>query len=149
MAKVTTYNLTIDDTSSQIVYLPPTLVSATPDLLGGWNEYYNGTGFSSHLGETGLNASWHVTSRDGAALSIAFTGVFDCLSATIAENNSSIANNNYVPKVIHIYAFNLPTLYPHPITRPSACNLPPACGGQLTYARTAAFGSAACATCLD
>lgn len=76
MAGVTTYNLTIDDTSPQIVYLPPTLTSATPDLLGGWNEYYNGTGFNSYLGQTGLDASWHVTSRDGAALSIGFTGAF-------------------------------------------------------------------------
>lgn len=75
MTGATTYNLTIDDTSPQIVYLPPTFTNATSDLLAGWSEYYSGTGFSSYLGQIGRNTSWHVTSRDGAALSIGFTGV--------------------------------------------------------------------------
>ena len=74
MAGVTTYNFTVDDTSPQIVYLPPTLSSSSSDLQAGWNQYYNGTGFNAYPGQVGRNESWHVTNRDGAAFSIAFKG---------------------------------------------------------------------------
>ncbi|KAL5528404.1 hypothetical protein ACEPAF_7540 [Sanghuangporus sanghuang] len=75
MAQVVSYNLTIDDTSPQIAYLPATLNTTTPNLSSGWNQYFNGVGFNTFPGEIGFrNASLHLTQMDGANFSIAFTG---------------------------------------------------------------------------
>ncbi|KAL5507260.1 hypothetical protein ACEPAH_6716 [Sanghuangporus vaninii] len=75
MAQVVSYNLTIDDTSPQIAYLPATLNTTAPNLSSGWNQYFNGVGFNTFPGEIGFrNASLHLTQKDGANFSIAFTG---------------------------------------------------------------------------
>ena len=78
MAQAITYNLTIDDTSPQIAYIPSTLIGGTPDLVSSWNEYFDGVGFNTFPGEVGyFNASRHITQMDGANFSIAFTGEYD------------------------------------------------------------------------
>ncbi|KAI5123979.1 hypothetical protein M0805_006391 [Coniferiporia weirii] len=76
MAEVIAYNFTVDDTSPQIVYSPPTITasSLSPDLKDGWNQYFNGSGFNAYPGQVGHNASLHITSMDGASFSIAFKG---------------------------------------------------------------------------
>ncbi|THH07755.1 hypothetical protein EW145_g3171 [Phellinidium pouzarii] len=87
MAQVIAYNFTVDDTSPQIIYSPPTLASASPDpdLQGGWNQYFNGSGYDAYLGQVGLNTSLHITSRDNATFSIAFKG--DCSGNAIMHEH--------------------------------------------------------------
>ena len=77
MAQVTAYNLTIDDTSPQIVYSPPTYTGSSPDIQSTWNQYFDGVGFNTFPGQVGLrNESLHITQTDGANFSIAFTGQY-------------------------------------------------------------------------
>lgn len=72
----TTFNITVDDTSPQIVYRPLISTSATPftDLQNGWLQFFNASGFNSFPGQRGLGESAHVTTKDGATMSIGFTG---------------------------------------------------------------------------
>ena len=71
-----TINVTIDDTSPQIFYSPLVLTAGSPDLQQGWNQYFNGSGFSTFPGQFGIGESAHATSLNGATLSIPFTGAF-------------------------------------------------------------------------
>ena len=64
----------VDDTSSMISYLPRGDTLSTVNLTAGWNPYFEGTGFLTALGETGRGTSMHITSLDGASLSIRWHG---------------------------------------------------------------------------
>lgn len=74
---------TIDDTSPTVVYAPFGDTLNLPNLLAGWNPYYDGSGFASGIlgvdGEVGVGTSLHVTSRDGASLAVRWHGAPNCL----------------------------------------------------------------------
>ncbi|PBK73458.1 hypothetical protein ARMSODRAFT_1081657 [Armillaria solidipes] len=69
-----TLEFEVDDTSPAISYYPFRDTFSTPNLTAGWNPYYNGSGFLTSLGETGEGTSFHVSSLNGASLSIQWHG---------------------------------------------------------------------------
>lgn len=64
----------VDDTSPQISYFPFADTLSTPNLSAGWNPYFSLSGFAAALGESGNGTSHHITSLDGASLSIRWRG---------------------------------------------------------------------------
>ena len=74
------FQLVIDDTSPTISFFPLSDIIGIPDLFSGWNPYYTGSGFASTLGQQGVGDSLHITSLDGAALSIQWFGMCASLS---------------------------------------------------------------------
>ena len=74
MANSTTLQLTVDDTSPTIQYFPFADTFGQPDLLGGWNPYFTGSFFAATPGETGNGTSFHLTSHEGAVISLTFFG---------------------------------------------------------------------------
>lgn len=64
----------VDDTSPQISYLPFADTLSTPNISAGWNPYFSLSGFAAALGESGNGTSHHITSLDGASLSIHWRG---------------------------------------------------------------------------
>jgi hypothetical protein len=64
----------VDDTSPSISYFPFGDTFSLPNLTAGWNPYFDQTGFASTSGGTGNGTSYHVTSRDGASLSVQWKG---------------------------------------------------------------------------
>ncbi|KAK0213246.1 hypothetical protein DFS33DRAFT_1287543 [Desarmillaria ectypa] len=69
-----TLEFEVDDTSPAISYYPFRDTFSTPNLTAGWNPYYNGSGFLTSLEETGEGTSLHVSSLNGASLSIQWHG---------------------------------------------------------------------------
>lgn len=71
--------ITIDDTSPTITYRPSADTFSGPNLTAGWNPFYSETGFTPNpvTGE-GMGTSLHVTSADGASLSLRWNG--ECLA---------------------------------------------------------------------
>jgi hypothetical protein len=78
MADVVSYNITIDDTAPQITYSPLIQSNQTtaPNLVDGWFLNFLDGGFNTSPGQVGVGQSAHVTGKDGATLSIAFTGAY-------------------------------------------------------------------------
>ena len=74
MANSTTLQLSIDDSSPTIQYFPFADTLGQPNLLAGWNAYFTGSFFAATPGETGNGTSLHLTSHDGAAISLTFFG---------------------------------------------------------------------------
>lgn len=77
-----TFNLTIDDTSPQISYLPNEL-DDPPTLQGGWEScdpvsHCSDSGLNDFLGQLGQWDTLHITGREGASFSINFTGECSC-----------------------------------------------------------------------
>ncbi|TFK66553.1 hypothetical protein BDN72DRAFT_771819 [Pluteus cervinus] len=64
----------VDDTSPTIDYQPFADTLSTPSLGLGWNPYYSISGFSNALGTIGQGQSFHVTSLNGASLTIHWHG---------------------------------------------------------------------------
>ena len=64
----------VDDTSPTISYSPFGDTFSLPNLTAGWNPYFDGSNFPSTPGQTGNGTSYHVTSRDGASLSVQWKG---------------------------------------------------------------------------
>lgn len=77
MANATTLGIVLDDTSPTVQYYPYGDTFGEPNLLGGWNPYYTGTGFapSASASQPGEGTSWHLTAYDGATISLSFYGV--------------------------------------------------------------------------
>ena len=75
--------LTIDDTSPLIVYSPFRDTLSTPNLTTGWNPYYHSSGLASLIGQVGVGESYHITSMDGASLSVKWNG--ECASPSISR----------------------------------------------------------------
>ena len=73
MANVVYFN--VDDTSPQIGYSPYADTLSLPDLTGGWNPYYDDSGFVDGPGETGSGNSAHITAHDGATISVRWRGM--------------------------------------------------------------------------
>ena len=67
--------LVVDDTSPEIVYSPFGDTFSTPSTLEGWNPYYSASGFVTSQGEVGNGTSFHITSLDGAVLSLQWRGM--------------------------------------------------------------------------
>lgn len=71
----TSFVITIDDTSPTFVYSPFADTFGTPNLTAGWNPYYSETAFTPNpLTGEGNGTSLHVTSADGASLSLRWNG---------------------------------------------------------------------------
>ena len=70
----TSFELTLDDTSPIINYYPFAETLGAPNFVAGWNSYFSESGFLSELGEVGTGESMHVTSLDGAELTIQWFG---------------------------------------------------------------------------
>lgn len=66
--------LTIDDTSPTVSFSPFRDTLSTPNLSAGWNPYYATSGFASAPGQTGSGSSYHITSKNGAFLSLTWHG---------------------------------------------------------------------------
>ncbi|TFK44161.1 hypothetical protein BDQ12DRAFT_708173 [Crucibulum laeve] len=64
----------VDDTSPSISYFPFRDTFSTPNLSAGWNPYFDDSGFASVLGEEGNGTSLHITSLDGASISVQWHG---------------------------------------------------------------------------
>jgi hypothetical protein len=65
----------VDDTSPSISYFPFADTLSTPNLRAGWNPYFDDTGFAKSPGGKGSGPSFHITSLDGAQLSLLWHGV--------------------------------------------------------------------------
>ncbi len=65
---------TIDDTSPTLSFSPFRDTLSTPNLSEGWNPYCATFGFASALGQLGSGLSYHITSKDGASLSLTWHG---------------------------------------------------------------------------
>ena len=67
--------IAIDDTSPTIVYTPFADDPTGPNLTAGWNSFYSETGFTPDpVSGQGVGTSLHVTSADGASLSVRWNG---------------------------------------------------------------------------
>lgn len=67
------YLLRVNDNSPQIVYAP--LVDpGSADVHAGWKAVYSGSNSLSQPGAVGEGISLHVTSLDGAKMSLEWTG---------------------------------------------------------------------------
>lgn len=66
---------TVDDTSPTISYSPFPDTFGTPNLLAGWNPYFNVSGFATEQGTVGQGTSQHITSLDGASLGFQWRGM--------------------------------------------------------------------------
>lgn len=64
----------VDDTSPTISYSPFGDTFSLPNLTAGWNPYFDTSSFASTIGEIGSGTSYHVTSCDGASLSVQWKG---------------------------------------------------------------------------
>ncbi|KAI5890681.1 uncharacterized protein SCHCODRAFT_02632581 [Schizophyllum commune H4-8] len=89
MANVVYFN--VDDTSPQIGYSPFADTLSLPDLTGGWNPYYDDSGFADGLGETGSGNSAHITAHDGATISVRWRGTGIQLVGNATQASYSIA----------------------------------------------------------
>ncbi|KAK0462598.1 uncharacterized protein EV420DRAFT_1735277 [Desarmillaria tabescens] len=69
-----TLEFEVDDTSPAISYYPFRDTFSTPNLTAGWNPYFSGSGFLTSSGETGEGTSLHISSLNGASLSIQWHG---------------------------------------------------------------------------
>ena len=84
MANIVSYDIDIDDTAPQITYSPLIQSNETysPNPLDGWIlNFINGSGFNTSPGQIAVGQSAHITAKDGATMSIAFTGA--CLLSSI------------------------------------------------------------------
>ncbi|KAF8588650.1 hypothetical protein K439DRAFT_1334800 [Ramaria rubella] len=70
----TAFELELDDTSPVVNYFPFAETLGAPDFLAGWNSFFSDSGFLTELGQIGQGTSLHVTSLDGAALTIEWVG---------------------------------------------------------------------------
>jgi len=70
----------VDDTSPSVAYSPFGDTFSIPAPTAGWNPYFDGSGFASALGETGNGTSYHVTSLDGATISLQWKGASEIWS---------------------------------------------------------------------
>jgi hypothetical protein len=68
--------LSVDDSSPEIVYSPFRDSFSTPELLHGWNPFYSISGFATTIGMFGNGTSFHITSLDGATLSLQWHGMY-------------------------------------------------------------------------
>jgi hypothetical protein len=66
--------ISVDDTSPSLSYYPFRNALSTPDLTAGWNPYYDISGFASSPGQIGIGTSYHITSMDGASISMKWHG---------------------------------------------------------------------------
>ncbi|TRM69372.1 hypothetical protein BD626DRAFT_473852 [Schizophyllum amplum] len=89
MANVVYFN--VDDSSPQISYSPFADTLSLPNLSGGWNPYYDDSGFADGLGETGRGSSAHITAHDGAAISIRWRGTGIQLVGNATQASYTIA----------------------------------------------------------
>ncbi|KAL1679395.1 hypothetical protein EV122DRAFT_289577 [Schizophyllum commune] len=89
MANVVYFN--VDDTSPQIGYSPYADTLSLPDLTGGWNPYYDNSGFADGLGETGSGNSAHITAHDGATISVRWRGTGIQLVGNATQASYTIA----------------------------------------------------------
>ena len=74
MAESNVVQLVVDDFSPHVVYSPFGDTLSTPNPVAGWNPYYSLSGFASTLGQVGNGSTSHLTSLDGAALSLQWRG---------------------------------------------------------------------------
>ena len=101
MTEPTPFNITIDDTAPQIVYTPLITSSVDPsnDLAAGWIPYFNISGFNAFPGEEASGQSLHITSDDGAALAIGFTGEHPVLLCLPSSRWLCLCPGSYIAPV--------------------------------------------------
>lgn len=81
--------LSVDDTSPTIVYAPFGDTFGSPNLTAGWNPYFD-SGFNAFPGQVGNGTSSHITSLDGAALSITWQGTGIQLLGNVTQADFSL-----------------------------------------------------------
>nr|GAT58542.1 predicted protein [Mycena chlorophos] len=82
----------VNDTSPTIFYSPIGDPLGQPDLDGGWAPHWTVPGFSSaSIGAVGSGLSSHLTSLDGASLSLSFSGTGIQLFGNVTAASYSIA----------------------------------------------------------
>ncbi|PPR01256.1 hypothetical protein CVT24_006020 [Panaeolus cyanescens] len=90
----------LDDTSPTVKYSPLGDTLSTPNLLVGWNPYYDQSGFATTPGVIGNGTSLHITSLNGASLSVQWrgTGIQLLGNATLASYLITIDGQNATPR---------------------------------------------------
>lgn len=68
------FSLLIDDSSPSLSYFPFADTLAIPNFFEGWNPCFSISACPTFPGELGNGSSFHVTSKDGAAFSIQWSG---------------------------------------------------------------------------
>jgi hypothetical protein len=71
---VTLVTFSVDDTSPCVSYSPFGDTFSTPNLIAGWNPYFDPSGYAKSQGEVGNGTSLHITSLDGASLGLQWSG---------------------------------------------------------------------------
>lgn len=74
------FQLGIDDTSPTLTYNPSLENSTSPNSLFGWIPYWSGSSTSQTPGQLGNGTSLHITSLNGATLTITWLGECESLS---------------------------------------------------------------------
>ncbi|KAG6849640.1 hypothetical protein H0H93_006644 [Arthromyces matolae] len=92
--------ISIDDTSPTIFYSPSADTFAGANLTAGWNPYFNSSGLVTSIGQIGIGTSFHITSRDNAALSITWKGTGVQLLGYTQQNASYTLDLDGTPKNI-------------------------------------------------
>ena len=68
------YLLTVDDSSPQIIYSPAVDPGGNQNPLPGWDAVYTGSKTPDEPGQSGEGETFHVTSLDGAQVSVHWIG---------------------------------------------------------------------------
>ncbi|KAI0030936.1 hypothetical protein K488DRAFT_12195, partial [Vararia minispora EC-137] len=116
------FQLVINDGSPTLSYFPFADTFGVPDLLGGWNPYYDLTGFASTPGQEGNGTSRHITAKDGAAFSIAnFFGTGVQLFGNISEAGTyDLQVDGQTNRSISVFSPSDPTLLASYTSLPAA-----------------------------
>ncbi|KAF9051373.1 hypothetical protein BJ165DRAFT_1448349 [Panaeolus papilionaceus] len=95
-----TLTFDLDDTSPTIQYIPFSDTLSTPNLSAGWNPYYDQSGFAPAQGSIGNGTSLHITSFNGASLSVQWrgTGIKLLGNATSASYQITIDGQSATPQ---------------------------------------------------
>ncbi|KAF8187486.1 hypothetical protein BJ912DRAFT_423944 [Pholiota molesta] len=87
---VTLVTFTVDDTSPCVSYSPFGDTFSTPNLIAGWNPYFDPSGYAKSQGEVGNGTSLHITSLDGASLGLQWSGTGITLMGNATQATYSI-----------------------------------------------------------
>ncbi|KAF5338515.1 hypothetical protein D9611_013296 [Ephemerocybe angulata] len=90
----TTVQFYVNDTSPAISYTPFADTLSTPNTGAGWNPYYTGSGYATAQGVKGQGTSFHITSLEGASLTIAWIGE-SCVSGSGIQLHGNVTNASY------------------------------------------------------
>lgn len=68
--------LCIDNDSPELSYFPSVNLEPSPNVTGGWQLLYSGSGAALAPGQVGVGTSYHYTNLNGASFMVQWNGVY-------------------------------------------------------------------------